>query len=80
MAASTGDDVPRGMGFLFSRNRLNVAVSRAQCLAIVVASPPLLTARCNTVEHMRLVNALCQFADPAAAQTTRGEEKLLADR
>ena len=75
MTNSTAEDVPRGMDFLFSKNRLNVAVSRAQCLAIIVASPALLTARCNTVEQMRLINALCQFADLAEAQRggSRGE-------
>ena len=39
MASSSGDDVPRGLDFLFSRNRLNVAISRAKCLAYLVASP-----------------------------------------
>ena len=57
------------MDFLFSRNRLNVAVSRAQCLAIVVASPALLTAECRTVEQMRLINALCRFVEIAETQT-----------
>ncbi|MDQ3678203.1 MAG: TM0106 family RecB-like putative nuclease [Actinomycetota bacterium] len=76
MTSSTGEEVPRGMDFLFSKNRLNVAVSRAQCLAIIVASPALLTASCNTVEQMRLINALCQFADLAAAQAMRGENSL----
>jgi uncharacterized protein len=33
MATSSGEDVPRNLAFLFSRNRLNVAISRAQCLA-----------------------------------------------
>jgi len=66
MASSTGDDVARGMSFLFSRNRLNVAVSRAQALAVVVCSPALLGARCATVEDMRLVNMLCQFNETAA--------------
>ena len=65
MASSTGEDVTRGMGFLFSRNRLNVAVSRAQALGVVVCSPRLLSARCNSVEDMRLVNMLCRFADAA---------------
>jgi uncharacterized protein len=68
MTSSSGEDVPRGMDFLFSRNRLNVAVSRAQALAVVVCSPRLLWARCNTVEQMRLVNALCAFADEAERQ------------
>ena len=49
--------------FLFSRNRLNVAVSRAQCLAILVASPQLLDIRCRTVEQMRLANALCALVE-----------------
>ena len=68
MTSSSGEDVPRGMEFLFSRNRLNVAVSRARALAVVVCSPRLLWARCNTVEQMRLVNALCEFADEAERQ------------
>jgi uncharacterized protein len=65
MATSTGEDISRGMSFLFSRNRLNVAISRAQALAVVVCSPELLTARCSTVEDMRLVNLLCCVAEEA---------------
>jgi superfamily I DNA and/or RNA helicase len=65
MATSTGEDISRGMSFLFSRNRLNVAISRAQALAVVVCSPDLLTARCSTVEDMRLVNLLCRVAEDA---------------
>ena len=65
MASSSGEDVPRGLDFLLSRNRLNVAVSRAQCLAYVACSPRLLEVDCRTVEHMRLANALCQFVELA---------------
>jgi superfamily I DNA and/or RNA helicase len=65
MASSSGEDVPRGLDFLFSRNRLNVAISRAKCLAYLVASPRLLDASCRTVEQMRLANALCAFAERA---------------
>ena len=65
MASSSGDDVPRGLDFLFSRNRLNVAISRAQCLAYLVASPRLLEAPCRTVEQMRLANALCRLVEVA---------------
>lgn len=71
MTSSSGEDVPRGMDFLFSRNRLNVAVSRAQAVAVVVCSPRLLWAPCTTVEQMKLVNALCAFADEAATQLSR---------
>jgi predicted RecB family nuclease len=71
MATSSGEDMPRNVDFLYSRNRLNVAVSRAKCLAVLVASPALLTIKCRTVEQMRLVNALCRFvelADPRARE------------
>jgi uncharacterized protein len=65
MATSSEEDVPRSLEFLFSRNRLNVAVSRAKCLACVVASPRLLESRARTVEQMRLINALCRFVELA---------------
>jgi predicted RecB family nuclease len=65
MASSSGEDVPRGLDFLFSKNRLNVAISRAKCLAYLVASPRLLDANCRTVEQMRLANALCRFVEKA---------------
>jgi uncharacterized protein len=65
MATSSGEDLPRDIDFLFSRNRLNVAISRARCLAIVVASPRLLDVACHTPEQMQLVNALCRFVEMA---------------
>jgi predicted RecB family nuclease len=65
MATSSAEDVPRSLEFLFSRNRLNVAVSRAQCLAFIVASPRLLESRARTIEQMRLINALCRFVEMA---------------
>jgi uncharacterized protein len=68
MASSSGDDVPRGLDFLFSRNRLNVAVSRAKCLAHLVCSPRLLDAGCRTVEQMRLANALCELVEHAQSE------------
>jgi predicted RecB family nuclease len=71
MASSSGDDVPRGLGFLLSRNRFNVAVSRAQCLAYLVCSPRLLEVDCRTIEHMRLANALCRFVELAVPVTAR---------
>jgi superfamily I DNA and/or RNA helicase len=65
MATSSGTAIPRSLDFLFSRNRLNVAISRAQCLAILVASPKLLDVGCRTVEQMKLVNAMCRFVEMA---------------
>lgn len=70
MTSSTPEDAPRGMDFLYSRNRLNVAVSRAQGLAIVVASPALFHVRCKTAKQMRLANTLCLFAEMATPTGT----------
>jgi predicted RecB family nuclease len=67
MTSSSGDDVPRGLEFLFNRNRLNVAVSRAKCLPVIVSSPRLLETKCRTIEQMGMVNAVCRFAEIAAA-------------
>jgi uncharacterized protein len=60
MCSSSGDASPRGLEFIFSKNRLNVAISRAQCLAIVVGSPQLAQTHCNRVEQMELVNLFCR--------------------
>ncbi len=69
LASSSADDAPRGMEFLYSRNRLNVAVSRARALAVMVGSPALLGVRCRTVEQMRLANVLCRFVEMATPVT-----------
>jgi len=66
-ASSSGEDVPRGLDFLLSRNRLNVAISRTQCIAYLVCSRRLLEVDCKTIEHMRLANALCRFVEIADA-------------
>ncbi len=65
MASSSREDAPRDMNFLYSRNRLNVAVSRARALAIVVASPRLLEAGCRTPDQMHAVSALCSLVEHA---------------
>jgi predicted RecB family nuclease len=66
MTTSSPELAPRGMDFLYSRNRLNVATSRARCVAVVVASPDLLRVRARTPEQMRLANAFCRFAELAS--------------
>lgn len=65
MSCSSAEDVPRGMGFLFDAHRLNVAVSRAQCLAVLVHNPRLLDADCPTLEAMDLVDGVCRFVEMA---------------
>lgn len=65
MATSTQEDAPRGMEFLYSLNRLNVAVSRAKGVFILVASPALLEPECRSPRQMKLANALCRLKEVA---------------
>ncbi len=65
MASSSTEDAPRGMEFLYSLNRLNVAVSRAQCVSIIVASPRLFEPECKSPRQMLLANALCRYRELA---------------
>ena len=67
MAASAAAEVPRGMEFLLSRNRINVAVSRGQWRAVVVRSPELtnyLPTRPEGLEQLGGFVGLCQRGDP----------------
>ena len=65
MTTSTHADAPRGMGFLYSLNRLNVATSRAKALSILVCSPALFEPECRTPEQMRMANAFCRYLELA---------------
>lgn len=63
MATSSGEDLPRDINFLFEKNRLNVAISRAQCMSVLVASPHLLDVRCSSAAEISMVNLLCRCAE-----------------
>jgi uncharacterized protein len=65
LTTSSPEDAPRGMEFLYSLNRLNVATSRGRAMCIVVASPKLLEPQCRTPRQMQLANALCRYAELA---------------
>lgn len=74
MATSSGDDLPRNIEFLYSRNRMNVAISRARCLAVIYANPRLLEIPCSTIAQMELVDGLCwakQFATDQISGSTQ---------
>ena len=73
MVTSSAEDLPRNIEFLYSKNRLNVALSRAQCLAVVVANPKLLEIPCGTIEQMKLVNTFCWLDDYASQPKAGGE-------
>jgi predicted RecB family nuclease len=63
MATSNLEDTPRGLDFLFSQQRINVLLSRAKALVIVVGSPKLFKARCSSTEQMKLLNFFYSLLD-----------------
>ena len=77
MATSSHADAPRGMEFLYSSNRFNVAISRAKCLAILVSSPEILEAECRTPRQMQLVNAFCRYQECAESLEIKASESAL---
>jgi predicted RecB family nuclease len=64
-ATSSHADAPRGMEFLYSLNRLNVATSRAKCASILVSSPRIFAAECRTPRQIQLANAFCRYLELA---------------
>lgn len=72
MGTSAPEDAPRGMEFLYSLNRLNVATSRARCVTAVVCSPALLRVACRTPRQMRLANGLCLAVEAAERHAAAG--------
>lgn len=68
MATSTPEDAPRGMEFLYSLNRLNVAVSRAKAVFILVANPLLFQPSCHSPHQIQLANALCRLREMAVVR------------
>lgn len=67
MCSSSATDAPRGMRFLYSPNRFNVATSRARCTCILVACPDVLEPECNSPEQMQWASGLCRFRELATA-------------
>ncbi|MPY91427.1 MAG: TM0106 family RecB-like putative nuclease [Luteitalea sp.] len=69
MATSSPEEAPRGLEFLYSLNRLNVATSRARCAVFVVANPRLFVPDCKTPRQIALANALCRYRELATIVT-----------
>ncbi|SBO42691.1 TM0106 family RecB-like putative nuclease [Cyanobium sp. NIES-981] len=61
LTASDGDAAPRGIDFLLDPNRLNVAISRARCLSIVVGSPELTTGISSSIQNVQRLSRLCRL-------------------
>ena len=84
MATSSHADAPRGMEFLYSANRFNVAISRAKCVAVLVASLKIFEAECRTPRQMQLANAFCRYLEtsehlafPVKGRSLRSAQKIL---
>lgn len=63
LTTSSPEDAPRGMEFLYSLNRLNVATSRARCAVFLICSPRLLEPDCRTPRQMQLANGVCRYVE-----------------
>ena len=63
ITTSTAQDAPRGMEFLYSSNRLNVAVSRARVVSILVGNPRIFEPECKNPHQMQLANAFCRYLE-----------------
>jgi len=72
IASSSPEDAPRGMGFLYNPNRLNVATSRARAVCILVASTRLFEPECRSPHQMRWANGLCRYAELARVAVIEG--------
>jgi superfamily I DNA and/or RNA helicase len=66
MTTSRWADAPRGMEFLYSLNRLNVATSRAKCICILVASSTMFEVQYRTPRQMQLANAFARYLELAS--------------
>jgi superfamily I DNA and/or RNA helicase len=67
MTTSSHADAPRGMEFLYSPNRLNVATSRAKCICVLVAALPAFEPECRTPRQMQLANGFCRYLEMAGS-------------
>lgn len=65
LTTSSPEDAPRGMEFLYSLNRFNVATSRGKSTVIIVGNPQLFEPECRTPRQIQLANAFCRFAEMA---------------
>jgi uncharacterized protein len=67
LCSSYGEYGSRGLAFILDRNRINVAVSRAQCLAVVVADPRIASSAAGSIHEMMLINLFCKLAECSPA-------------
>ena len=68
MTASSHDEIPRGMDFLLNRNRVNVAVSRAQWCAVVVRSEALSAFMPSTADGVLELGAFLRLQAPSSPE------------
>jgi len=80
LCSGFGEYGSRGLGFILDRNRINVAVSRAQCLAVIVADPRIAGASAGSLEEMKLINLFCKLSDASLTLHLRQDREKKAIR
>ena len=63
LCSSYGEYGSRGLAFILDRNRINVAISRAKCLAVMIADPRIASATAGSLGEMMLINLFCKLAN-----------------
>lgn len=73
LCSSYGEYGSRGLDFILDKNRVNVAISRAQCLAVVVADPRIAESPANSLDTMRLINLFCKVVNASETDSAPGK-------
>ena len=74
MTASCGNEAPRGIDFLLEENRINVAISRGQCLVLITGSPSLISERANKISEAKQLSQLARISNQKRKFSHRNEK------
>ena len=61
LCSSYGEYGSSGLKFILDRSRINVAISRAKCLVVVVGDPRIPNSAAASINEMKLLNVFCKL-------------------